>query len=109
MDLAEYILTTPDPTKEWALRRRVFADTATLMDALKKKLEELSVGSAECTLPVDSTTAIHTFGANFARQILDAGKSIEKTVEILLGKSIAIIGASGTMVCIFPAHSLFLR
>lgn len=107
MNLVEYILTNVDPTKEWALRRKVAASMEVLISALKKNIQKLSVSRAKHTH--DSTTTIHTFGANFTSEILGVGKSIEETVDILLGNSVGILGTTGTIVCIFPAQSLFLR
>lgn len=79
------------------------------MDKLTANLEMsvkgLSVKPEEWSPPADtdSTAAIHTFGANFTRQIVAAGTDIKETVEILLGTSIGVLGTVGTVVCAFTA------
>lgn len=104
-NLTEQVLTNVDPTKAWALRRELAIGMDKLTANLEMRIKELSAEPAEWSPPADtdSTAAIHTFGANFTRQIVKAGTDIKEIVEILLGNSVGILGNVSTVVCTFTA------
>lgn len=46
-----------------------------------------------------SASAIHTYGATFAKRLLTVGTKVNVTSEILIGNAYSVMGTVGVVVC----------
>lgn len=97
-----------EPTKSWALRQDVTTGVAALTTSVTQRVESLPA-STPASAGGSSGSAIHTFGATFAKSLLTSGINVNVTSDILMGNGCSVVGAVGIVVCFAPSSISVVR